>query len=96
MARAFVARERLDDLVEIAVEHPVEGMHRETDAMVGDAIVLEVVRANLLGPPAALHLITTRGRNLGVLPVLLGLQQPRAQDPHRLLLVLELALLVLA
>ena len=93
---AFVGRERVDDLVELAVEHAVERVHREPDAVIGDAVLLVVVRADLLGAAAALHLLAARRAHLGVLLVLLGLQQPRAQDAHRLVLVLQLALLVLA
>ena len=74
---AFVGGERVDDLVEIAGQHPIEGVQREPDAMIGDAVLLEVVRADLLGATAALHLLAAGGADLFVLLVLLGLQEPR-------------------
>ena len=77
-------------------EHPIECVQRELDAMVGHAVVLEVVRPDLLGTTAALHLFFRAALDFRVLPFLLRLQQTRAQDAHRLVLVLELALLVLA
>src|SRR5207245_7361918 len=36
----------VDQLAEVAVERGVELMHREADAVIGDAIFLEIVRAN--------------------------------------------------
>ena len=46
------------------------------DAMVGDAVLLEVVGADLLGPTAALHLAAARRRQLGFLALPLDLEQP--------------------
>src|ERR1700692_4315329 len=40
-ARLVLVRERLDEHVEIAVEHPLELMHRQVDAMVGHARLRE-------------------------------------------------------
>ncbi len=64
--------------------------------MVGDPVLLVVVRADLLGASTALDLLASRRAQLGVLAFLFDLQQARAQDPQRLVLVLQLALLVLA
>src|SRR5690606_9018174 len=61
----------------------------------GDAVVLEVVGADLLGPAAPAHLVAPGGGGLLGLAVLLGLQQPGPQHGERLGLVLRLALLVL-
>src|SRR4029450_1789141 len=61
-----------------------------------DPLLLEIVRANLLGAAAALHLVASSGRQLLRLPLTLGLEKTRAENAQRLLLVLELALLVLA
>ena len=63
--------------------------------MVGDAVLLEVVRADLVGAPTALHLAPARRRQLLLLTFALDLEQPAAQDAHRLVLVLQLTLLVL-
>src|SRR4029079_18487761 len=77
-------------------EHLVEGVQREPDAMVGDAVLLVVVRADLVGAAPALHLTAPRRRQLRLLALALDLVEATAQDAHRLLLVLQLALLVLA
>ena len=63
---------------------------------IGDAVVLVVVGADLLRPPAALHLLLARRGQRLVLLLLLELQQPGAQDRHRALTVLQLTALVLA
>src|SRR5262249_10520105 len=78
--------------------HPqaVERVHREPDAVIGDAVLFEVVRANLVGSTAAADLLAPRRAELGLLALLLHLQQPRPQNAERLVLVLELALLILA
>src|SRR5262249_48955305 len=71
-------------------------MQRETDAVVGDPVLLVVVRADLVGATPALHLVAPRRRQLRLLTFALDLVEAAAQDAHRLLLVLQLALLVLA
>src|SRR4051812_18517987 len=49
LAGPLVLGERVDQLVELAVaEHPVELVQRQADAVVGDAVLLEVVGADLL------------------------------------------------
>ena len=88
--------ELVDDLVELPGEDLVEGVHGQPDAVVGDALLLVVVRPDLLGASAALHLVAAGRRQLLGLALLLGLQQPGPEDAQRLVLVLELALLVLA
>src|SRR3989449_56615 len=88
--------QRVDHVVEIAVHHLGKIVDGVVDAMVGDPVLREVVRTDLLRPVA--------GADLGApLPgprrFLLGehlVEQPRAQHLERLDLVLELALLVLA
>src|SRR5215204_1150655 len=72
LTAAFVGREGLDDFPEVTVEHAVERMQREADPMVGHPIVLVVVRADLLGTAAALHLGRSRRAEFGGLAVLLG------------------------
>ena len=96
LPRALGGGERVGDLVELPGEHLVERVQREADAVVGDAVLLVVVRADLLGAPAALHLAAPGRRQLRLLALALGLEEPAAQDAHRLVLVLQLALLVLA
>src|SRR5437588_12636068 len=71
---ALVGRQRVDDVLELAFEHTVQGMLGETDAVVGHPVVLVVVRADLLGPTAALHLLAPRRTHFRLLPLLLDLQ----------------------
>jgi hypothetical protein len=86
---------RLDDRVEVAVEHLHEVVRLVAAAVVGDPVVRPVVGADLLRPVDRADLGATGGS------VLLGLllegegQQPGTQDAQGRLLVLQLALLVL-
>src|SRR5258708_5415872 len=93
---AFVGRECLDHIVELPFEHAIERVQGDRDAMIGEPVLLVVVGADLLGTPATLHLVTPCRTHLGVLTILFRLQQTRAQDAHRFVLVLKLTLLVLA
>src|SRR5579884_3500609 len=78
-ARLVLLRQRLDEQVEIAVEHALQLMQREVDAVVGDARLREVVRAHLLAAVAAAHHGTARLLEL-LLPLGLGhVVQARAQ-----------------
>src|SRR5438093_3154870 len=86
----------VDQVVEVAVQHLGEVVHGVMNAMIGDAMLGEVVGPDLLGSVPGAHLgpaLAGAGR------FLLGdhlVEQARAQHLHRLDLVLELALLVLA
>src|SRR6266702_4628565 len=86
----------VDQVVEVAVQHLGEVVHGVMNAMIGDAILGEVVGPDLLGSVPGAHLgpaLAGAGR------FLLGdhlVEQARAQHLHRPDLVLELALLVLA
>src|SRR5881409_656808 len=88
--------QRVDHVVEVAVQHLGEVVHGVMNAMIGDAILGEVVGPDLLGSVPGAHLgpaLAGAGR------FLLGdhlVEQARAQHLHRPDLVLELALLVLA
>src|SRR5689334_5113620 len=55
--------QRFDELTEIAVEDAVELMRREVDAVIGDAALRKVVRADLLGPVAGSDLAAALLRN---------------------------------
>ena len=92
MARA----ERGDQLVEIALDEPVELRQREPDAVVGHAVLREVVGADLLRALARRH-HAAAGRGLGrVLSFALEIHQAASEDLERLRLVLQLRALVLA
>src|SRR2546425_5980418 len=85
--------QRVDQVVEVTVQHLGEVVHGVVNAMVGDAILGEVVGPDLLGSVAGAYLgpaLAGPGR------FLLGdhlVEQARAQHLHRLDLVLQLALL---
>src|SRR5581483_11199472 len=93
--RLLVVHERVGDLVELTGEDPVELVQRQVDAVIGDAVVLVVVRADLFAPTATADLTAPRLRRLRLLTVLLELQQSGTQHLQRLRPVLDLALLVL-
>src|SRR6185436_12389851 len=92
---AVLRLERLGELLEVPVQDLVEAVHGVLDAVVGEAVLGEVVGADLLCALAGADLRAPRRGDLRLLALALRLVQPRAEDPHRLLLVLELRLLVL-
>ena len=51
LATALVGGELIDELVEIALEHAIERVDRQPDAVVGDPVLLVVVGADLLERP---------------------------------------------
>src|ERR1700678_3427484 len=88
--------QRVDDPVELTVDDLIQVVGLVTDAVIGDAVLREIVGADPLGPVHGPDLTAPLRARLRV-RVRLGLsQQPRPQHPHRLFLVLQLALLVLA
>src|SRR5207248_2955428 len=86
--------ERVDEPVELAIEHSRQVGEVHVDAMIGQAILREVVGPDLVRPIAgADHRAPGEGFGLALLATLL-LEEPRAQHGQRLGLVLVLALLV--
>jgi hypothetical protein len=73
-----------NELVEVAVERVGELVHGEADAMVGDPVFLEVVRADLLGSVAAADLPSPLLRNRVLHLAHFDLVEPRAQHLHGL------------
>ena len=90
-----LGRERLGELVQLALEHAVELVDGQLHAVVGDAALRIVVGADLLGALAAADLRPPLRGELGLPPLPLQLEEPRPQHAHRLRLVLQLRLLVL-
>src|SRR5437870_13326143 len=90
LLRAFLREQRVDELVEVAVEHRLQLVRRDADAMVGHAVLREVVGPDLLGALPRSDLFPSGLGLLLVLTVLRLLQQSRTEVPHGLLLVLEL------
>src|SRR5207302_2255303 len=64
LPRAFVGCQRVDDVVDLAFERAVERMLSEADTVIGHAVVLVVVGADLLRPAATLHLLAPRRADL--------------------------------
>src|SRR5262249_24375380 len=94
-APPLLGQKRVGERPEAALEHLLLVREDEVDAVVGDAVLRVVVRADLLGPLAGAELRAAGGRDIGLLLGPRPLVQARAQDPHGPLAVLELALLVL-
>src|SRR5262249_46264594 len=90
LARAFPRRQRVEHVSELTVEHSVGRVQRDRDAVIGAPVLLVVVRADLLRPAAPLHLVAPGRTRRGALPLLLGLEEARAQNAHRLVFVLQL------
>src|SRR5215213_1901002 len=88
--------EGLRELLEVAAEGCLEVVGRDADAVVGYAPLREVVGADLRGAVARADLGLPEGALLLGTLAHLAFQETGLQYPHRLLLVLELALLVLA
>src|SRR4051794_4855922 len=92
-AGLLVLHQRIRDLVDLAAGHPVEVVDRQSrHAVVGEPVLLEVVRADLPRASAVPDLAATGLRCLGLLSLVLLLENARTQDLHRLGLVLDLAL----
>src|SRR5581483_2790208 len=79
-ALPFFCDQRLRERVELALEHAVELMLRQLDAMVGDAVLREVVGADLLRALACADLRAARRIELRALQLELALVQTRAQN----------------
>src|SRR5829696_2972328 len=87
--------EGLGELFEVAAEGGFEVVGGDADAVVGDASLREVVCADLRRTVAGTDLRLAEGAFLLGPFAHLTFQEPGLEDPHGLLLVLQLALLVL-
>jgi hypothetical protein len=88
-------RQGLEDRAQLAGEDLLQRVALP-EAVVGDAVLGPVVGAHALAAVARAHLALAGRGALGVEAALLGLEQPRGEDAHRLRAVLVLGLLVLA
>src|SRR5215212_6226243 len=88
--------ERLRKLFEVAAEGGLEVVGGDADAVVGNPPLREVVRTDLRRAVACTDLRLAEGTFLLGPFAHLAFQESELQDPHGLLLVLELALLILA
>src|SRR5687767_3474387 len=87
--------ERVQERVDLALQHPREIMHGEPYAMIGDAVLGEVVGADLRGPVARADLRLPHARSGRLTLGEAHVEQAGAEHFHRLELVLKLRLLVL-
>src|SRR5215212_809072 len=94
--RPLLGGEGLRELLEVAAEGGLEVVGGYADAMVGYSSLREVVCADLRRAVAGADLRLAEGAFLLGPFAHLAFQEAGLEDPHRLLLVLELALLVLA
>src|ERR1051326_2042836 len=96
MTRTARAEPRVDEAVEITVEHPLRIARAHTGAQVLHHLVrLQHIAANLTAPPD-LALFAVELVHLGALLVLLFFVEPRFQDIHRRRAILDLRTFVLA
>src|SRR3954454_22906837 len=95
LSQLLLGLERCGEVVEVAGEEGRDVVLRDVHPVVGDPVLGEVVGADLVGALAGADLGHPLRGLLGLLGLHLALEQPRPQDPHRLLPVLELGLLVL-
>src|SRR6185503_13104100 len=49
LLRLVMRDERIDERIEVAFHHEIELVDRQADAVIGDAVLFEVVSANLFG-----------------------------------------------
>src|SRR5690348_5556218 len=93
--RVRFACERADQIVEIAIQDLRQLVQGQVDAVVGDAALRKIVRADALAAIAGTHLqLARRGLLRGLLGAL-RIQQPRLQQRQRARAVLVLAAFVL-
>ena len=89
-------REAVDDLIQVPIDDLVDPVQGQVDAVVRDPSLREVVGSDLLaavsGPDLAPALLRLRVMSLHDLLLI----EDRTQDPDRLILVFQLALLILA
>src|SRR5215472_244837 len=91
-----IGEQSVDDVIEIAVENGFEVAGRETDAVIGQAILREVVRADLLAAVSRADLRAALACRLFFLFAQLRLVEVRAQQLHGALAILELRAFLLA
>src|SRR5512145_2811157 len=80
LLRLVLARERVEDLVEVAVHDRVDAVEREVDPVVGDAALREVVGADALAPVARADQALARRGRLRLLLAQLLVADARGKD----------------
>src|SRR5688572_5159439 len=90
-----MSAQRVDKIVQLAFHYEIELVDGQADAMVGDAIFLEVVGSDLFRTIAASDHRLPLTRLSLMLLLFFDLLQTRPQDAHRLLAVFYLRLFIL-
>src|SRR5262249_32237853 len=85
-----VRAELFDELVEVAFDDAIELVERDADPVVGEAILREVVSANLLRALAGADHGAALGTDCRLLLLAFDIHQARAQNLERLRLILQL------
>src|SRR5438270_2656046 len=96
LLRLEVRNQRVDERLEFAVHYFRQLVDRESNAVVGHAVLRKVIRAYLLAAIAAANLCLALLGQLGLLALEFDFVKTGAQNPHGLLPVLDLRLVVLA
>src|SRR5487761_727497 len=96
LLRLIGGYERFDDFVQPAVHYPVELMHVQPDAVVGDAILREIVGSNLFAAVAGTDHRAPLFGDLLLLLLELHFVESRAQHAQSLGAVLDLRFFILA
>lgn len=76
--------ERVDDIVHIAIDKRVDGVNRLSDAVIGDAPLVEIIGADALAPLARAHLCAAVAGVGRVLFLLHFFVKPRTENTHGL------------
>ena len=91
-----VGDECVNNGLQAAFHDEVELVEGKADAVVCEAVLGEVVGANLFGAVAGAYLLLAGAGQLGVLAIHLDFVEARAENAHALFAILDLRLFVLA
>src|SRR5947207_528808 len=86
--RLIVGTEGVNEFIELAVEHKIELVYGQADAMIGDAILFEIISADLFGAVAAADHRFSLAREGVMLFLLFELLQAGTEYAHRFFAVL--------
>ena len=87
---------RVDDRVELAFHHQIQLVQRQADAVIGQAVLREIVSADFFAAVAGADHAAPLRADRRLLLFQLHLIEPRAQHAHRLGAILDLRFFVLA
>src|ERR1019366_8240172 len=94
--RLVVRDESIDDGLQAAFHYQIELVQCETNAVIGKAILREVISANLLAAVARTNLLLALLGQFGILFFHLHFIEAGTQNAHALVAILDLRFLVLA